>query len=464
MGSQLIAGIYTRLSYADDGTEERIERQEADCRQLADRLVWSVSEAHVFTDPARSAWQRNRKRPGWDALLLALEAGEIDAVLVYHGDRLIRQPYDLERLIGIADSKGVRIASPSGTRNLDSADDRFILRIEAAQACRESDNTSRRVKRAIKDRKAAGRPVGAGKRPYGFAQDRITHVPEEAENLAAAVDRLLAGQGKLGTLRWLNSVSSTTEGNPWAMVTLTNLLRSPRIAGLVRHEGELIPAVWEPIISVETWADLQALLDRLAKEHPGGGQERKYFLSGVATCPSGHGLSTKPTGGKRGKPSRIYWCRPPCETQVNRNVELLDAYVEGRVLQVLNDPVFIAEVMAPEASVAPEINALQRRRDDTRQQLESLVDFPDLDAGLLARTLAGFDRKIAELRARQTMSDRRRRLQRMAGISRQEWSELPVDVRADTVRCLFRVTVLPTTQRGPGFDPSAVDVERLPLE
>jgi len=460
----LLAGIYTRLSYADDGTLERIERQEADCRQLADRLAWAVSEDHVFKDPARSAWQRNRKRPGWDSLLAALEAGQITAVLVYHGDRLIRQPYDLERLISIADSKGVRIASPSGTRNLDSPDDRFILRIEAAQACRESDNTSRRVRRAVESRAAAGRPHG-GRRPFGFEADLITVRSVEAELLASAVDRLLSGQSERGVLRWLNSCSTTSTGGEWTGKTLGNLIKSPRIAGLVAHGGQLHPAVWDPIISVETWADVTALLRRRAEANPYPGRERKYLLSGVAVCPQGHALSTKPVGGRNRRNVKLYWCRTPgCPTRVGRNVELLDAYVEGRVLRVLQDPEFIAEVQAPEPSVAPEIEALQRRREETRRQLEDLAEFPDLDAGLLARTLVGFDRKIATLRARQATSERRRLLQRVAGVGSEEWADLPVDIRSETVRALFAVTVLPSARRGPGFDVDAVDLKRLPLD
>lgn len=459
------AGIYCRLSYRDDGTEERMERQEGDCRQIGNRLSWPISENHVFLDPARSAWQRNRRRPGWDAMLAAVEAGEIDALIVYHGDRLIRQPYDLERLLGIADSKGVRIASPSGTRNLDSADDRFILRIEAAQACKSSDDTSRRVRRAVKARAEQGRPTGGGVRAFGFEPGGMVRREAECEVLAAAVDRLLAGQSEGGVIRWLDTVSTTSQGNAWTRKSLVNILKSPRIAGLVPHDGELFPAAWEPIISVETWADVQALLRRRAEEHPYQGRERRYLLSGVAQCPTGHPLVTKPAGGRNRKDTRLYWCKElGCPTGVARNLPLLDRYVEGRVLRVLGDPEFVAEVMAPEPSVAPQIAALERRRDETKQQLEDLAEYPDLDPRLLAKTLAGFNRKIEALRNQQAMGSRRRLLSRMAGISAQEWAELPVDVRSDTVRALFRVVVLPSVQRGPGFDVNAVRLERLPLE
>lgn len=245
-----LAGIYCRLSYAPDGSIEKVERQEEDCRQLAHRLGWPVSDRHVYVDNSKSAWKRDRKRPRWDAMLEAIDNGEIDAVIVYHGDRLIRQPWDLEKLISIADSKGVRIASPSGTRNLDSPDDRFVLRIEAAQACRESDNISRRITRKIEARAAEGLSQNGGRRPFGYGVpvpgqtriridpdtgeeqqvpviDRDQVVPEEAAILREAAQRLLAGQSIGGVCQWMNGRCTTTEGGRWNGKNLKILLTSP---------------------------------------------------------------------------------------------------------------------------------------------------------------------------------------------------------------------------------------------
>lgn len=459
------AGIYCRLSYAPDGSLEKVERQEADCREVAQRLGWPVSDEHVFPDNNRSAWQRNRKRPQWDRMLEAINGGEIDAVIVYHGDRLIRQPFDLEKLLNVADSKGVRLASPSGTRNLDSPDDRFILRIEAAQACRESDNTSRRVLRGWAERAKAGRPSGGGKRAFGFEPGNEVRREPECEILAEAVDRLLAGQSEYGVLTWMDTVSTTSQGNPWHGKALKHLLLAPRIAGLVEHQGTLYEAVWEPIIPRETWEEVKLLLQRRAEEYGYHGRERKYLLSSGAECPSGHKLTTKPRGG-RGRPHvRIYWCATSgCTTRVGRDMRMLDAYVEGRVWRLLNDERFLAELESADPSVAVEIAELERRKDAARKQLEDLVNQPGVDVGLVAKSLAGFDQKIGELRGRAASSERRRLLRRVAGLSREEWAELPVDTRASVVAATYRVTVLPTALRGPGFDTSAIRMERLPLE
>ncbi len=67
-----------------------MDRQERLCREVADRLGLEIAAGCVFVDNNRSAWQRRRNRPGWDALLAAIRAAEVEHVIVYHPDRLMR--------------------------------------------------------------------------------------------------------------------------------------------------------------------------------------------------------------------------------------------------------------------------------------------------------------------------------------------------------------------------------------
>ncbi|MFE5090585.1 recombinase family protein [Streptomyces sp. NPDC056638] len=490
MTNPQLAGIYCRLSYAPDGSIEKVERQEEDCRGLAARLDWPVSDQHVYVDNSKSAWQRDRKRPAWDAMLAAVDAREIDSLIVYHGDRLIRQPYDLEKLIGIADSKGIRIASPSGTRSLDNPDDRFVLRIEAAQACRESDNLSRRLKRKIRANAEDGLAQAGGRRPFGYGvptgqtrtrrdretgeeyevpvYDRMQVVPEEARILREAAQRLLAGQTAYGVIQWMNSVSVTTEGGTWNTKNLRTLLTSPRVAGLVEHEGVLYPAQWEGIIEREVWVDLDAYYENVSKAFPYQGRRRTYLLSGVAECSGCTGkLRAKPTGGRNRKTSRIYYCADQrCAVKVGRNVDHLDTYVTGAVLGLLNDDGFRAELHAVngQEQLGAEIAALERRKEATRSQLGRLADDEELDPAVLALSLSSYDKKIAKLRAQMGLSARRRLLMRMVGVGVEAWEAEPIDIRSATVDALFRVVVHPTMLRGPGFDPGAVKLARKRLD
>src|SRR5262249_36805304 len=173
------AGVYCRLSEARTGDTTKVDDQERICRDLGGKLGWPVAE--VYVDNNRSAWQRNRKRKDWERMLADVDRGHINALLIYHGDRLIRQPFDLELLLNLAEDKGGRRSSPTGGRDLSNADDRFILRIEAAMACRESDNTSRRMKMGNQRRRRAGisNSGGQGGRLFGFRTDGIAQVPHE---------------------------------------------------------------------------------------------------------------------------------------------------------------------------------------------------------------------------------------------------------------------------------------------
>src|SRR5262249_39696768 len=109
---------------------------------------------------------------------------------------LIRQPLDLEVLIGLADGKGVRLAAPTGMRDLDNYDDRKIMRVEAAFACGESDSISRRRKNQYARWRREGRvrPGGRGGRAFGFATDGLTLIPAEVVVIQEAARRLLAGE------------------------------------------------------------------------------------------------------------------------------------------------------------------------------------------------------------------------------------------------------------------------------
>lgn len=468
------AGVYCRLSYSPDGSLEKVERQEADCRELAARLGWPVFR--VYPDNSRSAWKRGRKRPAWDRMLEDLDAGVIDGIIVYHGDRLIRQPWDLELLLQKADDRHLPLASPSGTRDLNSEDDRFILRIEAAQACRSSADTSRRVQRDNVARAERGAPSGGGNRPFGYGvpngregvtgkplYDLTQQNPEEAPVGAEAVRRFLAGQSQGGVIAWMNTVSTTTNGNRWTPAAWRSWVQTPRIAGLIEHKGTLVDGNWEGIITPEQREDVLALIKLNQEEYGYSGRERVHLCTGTITCSScSTYMWTKPVTG-RAPHARQYYCKnPACENRMSRNMRHVDEYVIGRALRRLNEKRFIAAVLADtdQPGVGAEITALERRKTADSAVLADLANHPEIDTALLVRGIASYDTKIAQLRAQLQTTTRERLLARMAGITREQWDLEPIDIRAATVHALFTIEVLPVTRRGPGFDPDSVQVRR----
>jgi site-specific DNA recombinase len=454
------AGIYTRMSLAIMNDPTKVEDQAQVSRDLAAGIHWQVADGcgypladGVYTDNSRSAWQRNRKRPGWDQLLADIDAGRLDAVIVYHGDRLVRQPYDLETLIGLADGKGIRLAAPTGMRDLDNTDDRFVLRILVAQACMESDNTSRRRKAQYARWRLEGRtrPGGRGGRAFGFATDGVTQLPGEAEAIRGAADRLLAGEPTGAIARGMTAAGwRTPAGGPFTHGTLRKMLARPRYAGLM-PDGENKGA-WEPVLDDrETWEAVCAVLDARAAGFGYATNARRWLLSGIARCGAcGSGLQIRPEHRRPGLTG--YGCvRPGCR-KVQRSAALLDEYVTARVVAKLGDPASPPGRLPP-GPAAGEFRALAQQRAEAEQLL---ADHTKGRADLLMRRLDSIDARLGQLRELAAGDAGARLRRRHAGLTIEEFRGLPLAVQRALVSACFTITVLPASRRGPGFNTADV--------
>lgn len=440
--SEVTTGIYCRISLASIGDTTKTDDQERICRDLADRLGWTVAE--VYTDHSQSAWKRNRKRDDWDRMLADVNAGKISGIIVYHGDRLIRQPWDLEVLLSLADSKGVRLASPTGVRSLDNADDRFILRIEAAQACRQSDDTSRRKKAGFERMRRQGlaRPGGAGGRAFGFAKDGRTHVPAETAIIRETAGAVLAGQSLGSVTRQLAARGVTTvTGKPISQDALQRILRYPRMAGLM-PDG-VSRAAWEPVLEREEWEELQAVL-AASTRIPNRGKGALHLLSGLARCGAGACGHVLWAGGSAGGPS--YKCMA-C-SKVSRNIVLLDAYVSAMTAGRLGLEANPQPRQLKNPGLAAEFAALTEARAELE---EVLADHARGRLPVLLARLDSLDKRLAELRDMAADGARARLLAQYAGIGAEGFGDLPLHVRRSLVGACFDVIVLPSSRRGSGF-------------
>src|SRR5690348_3663265 len=94
--AQVRAAIYCRISQDREGAGLGVDRQRSDCEALARKLGWDVVVA--YTDNDLSAYG-GKRRPGYRQLLDDLDAGRVNAVLVWHTDRLHRSPRELEEYV-----------------------------------------------------------------------------------------------------------------------------------------------------------------------------------------------------------------------------------------------------------------------------------------------------------------------------------------------------------------------------
>jgi DNA invertase Pin-like site-specific DNA recombinase len=448
------------------GDTTKTDDQERICRDLAGRLGWDVAadcgENGVYTDHSKSAWQRNRKRPGWDQMLADVKAGKVSGIVVYHGDRLVRRPEDLADLMRLAESKGVKLASPTGTRDLDT--ERLELWIRAAFAEEESQRTSERRKAQYERWRRDGkvRPGGRGGRAYGFKSDGMTHVPAECEVIREMARRVLAGETVGSVARDVSARGHRTPaGNEFGHGTVKKMLMRPRYAGLM-PDGES-KAAWEPVLDRQEWERVALVLEAKAGGFDYATNARRWLLSGIARCgreldggECGAPMRLNPSKGKDGRHVNGYQCtRKGCSTY--RSAELLDAYVTGRVLGALSSDE-TPEGRAPEPDMVPEWQALTTERAATEALLADYRKSAGRSALLMTR-LDQVDARMAELREREAGGARSRLLARYRGLTRAQWEALPLEVRRALVAACFTVTVLPASKRGPGFRVQDVRVE-----
>lgn len=447
------AGIYCRLSLAKYGDTTNVEDQEHICRELAKGRGWEV--ARVYTDNSRSAWQRRRHRPGWESMLADVEAGKLSAIVVYHGDRLVRQPYDLELLVNLAYGKGIKLASPTGTRDLSNDDDLFIVRIEAAAACRESANTSRRVKRDIARRGTRGvvNSGGRGGRLFGFATDGVTQEPGEIAIVREVCARVLAGEG-IRTLAadLARRGITTTAGRPMHPQAIRRMVDNPRYAGLM-PDG-ITRGAQEPALGRADWESANAVLAMHGADLAPGHNARRYLLSGIARCGAcSSGLQILSGTSRQ---VTAYRCIEPGCRKVYRSQELLDEYVITRVLAKLADPANPAAQQMAAAGLAVQFAALAAQRAETEAAIADPAKGPVL--GALVQRMESIDARIGQLRDLASGGARSRMLAQHAGLTREEFDALPLATRRALVSGCFSVVVHRATHRGPGFNSRDVEL------
>lgn len=454
------AAIYTRISRDDPKAKEKaagVQRQRRSCQALADDEGWQV--VATFSDNDTSAYT-GKRRPGFESLLEAIKDGQLDAVAVWHVDRLYRSLKDLERLIDVAEVAGISFKTVnSGEFDLSTSAGKMIARILGSVARQESEHHAERRRAANDEAATAGRWCGTGNRTFGYAVGGAI-LEQEAALLRHAADRVL-GKHSLGSIaaEWNSAGYTTTKGAKWTNLHLRRVLSNPRIAGLRVHRGQVLEGVtgdWEPIIDPVKWRGVVALLSDPARR-TGDAWERKYMLSGIARCGvcGGRLYATYPHGRKRGM---VYVCKDG--SHVGRLGEPLEEFVAIAVLEWLSRPDARLKLLGKEVDVAAlntERAALVARKDELGTLFgRNVIDAVQLENGTreLRAQMAVIDRELASV----TVISPAATLAAHRDEIYQRWEQLSPALQATVIAEVATVTVNKTAQGQRGFDPGSVDI------
>lgn len=453
------AAVYCRIS--SDPSESRlgVERQEADCRALADRKGWPVADLFIDNDLSAASGKR---RPEYERLLAAIEALEIDAVICWDLDRLHRRPIELEEFFNVCDKAGMhRLASVGGDVDLASGEGVMVARIRGAVAAEEVRKICQRTRRKKLEIAEAGRPSGGGRRPFGYEADLVTINTAEKDAVVEAAQRVLAGETLMAIIRdWNANGPPPVGGNIWRTNAIRQVLCAPRTAGLRQHQGEVLgEAVWPALLDRRTWERVRSELQDPARRR--NAEARKYLLSGDLTRCASCGVHMVGKPHRPGLPA--YAClvvNGGCGGN-SLMAEPLEELVVSMVLEAIDSPAFA-----------------KARREATHGEDAGVDDIVALDSNLAelaeiwaageitrAEWLTARKRIAARQEAARKALSRKRRdtaldcFAQRPGALRAEWDSLSLDRRRAIIAAVVDRVEIARARRGRNrFDCSRIKV------
>ena len=455
------AAIYARISSDPEGDRLGVNRQVEDCQRIASQRGWPVAD--VYVDDDISAYS-GKHRPEYRRMLDDMRSGSVDAVVVWHLDRLHRHPKELEEFFEVCDAAGVRsMASVTGDTDLATHDGRFLARILGAVARKESDDKSRRITRKHEEMARSGRLVRNSTRPFGYRDDFRAIEPAEADAIREAVARLRAGDSLRGIATdWNERGIGTVRGGPWGIQVLRRMLASARLSGQREYKGEIVATGdWPAIISPEETARVRALLNRATRAT--NRTVRRYLLAGgLLRCGQCDAvLVARPQADGQ----RRYICAkgpglPGCG-RVAIKADPLEAFIVDAVLYRLDTPELAA---ALEGASPPDDSGERANLAADKAQLEELANAYGEKQITFAEYLAA--RKPIEARieagkrslARLTRTEAITPYVGKASTLRESFAELPLTrQRAIVASVLDRITVRPAVPGRNVFDPGRLE-------
>lgn len=166
----MVIGIYPRKSVYRDNSDS-VQVQVQLCREYAGIIFKGKDLEFRIYDKDEGFSGKNMNRPSFKELMADIEAGELDAVVVYKLDRISRNVREFSAMYEIFQQHDVAFVSVKESFDTSTPMGRTVMYILAAFAQLERENTSERVADSMLSLGIAGKWTG-GKLPAGMTSIR----------------------------------------------------------------------------------------------------------------------------------------------------------------------------------------------------------------------------------------------------------------------------------------------------
>ena len=308
--------LYARLSNDDDPAQNSLQNQQEICRAFAEKNGWSI--AGSAADDNISGM--NFSRRGLDMLTAAVQAKQIDAVLVKDLSRLGRHRTQTALFIDFLREKQVRVISVTEGVDTFCEEDDLMIGVRGLMNDYYAKDIGKKIRAGYRQKQKDGLVITP---PFGYWKDKNTgqnRIDAEAAVTVQLIYSLyLQGCGQKEIARRLNAAGRKTPAQLraercgrevrhthktrdgqflWTYASVKNILVEEAYTGvLVNHRREYCggkaravnEADWlrhenfyPVIIEKADWKQVQALLKQQAR--PAVNNRTKHRYAGLLTC------------------------------------------------------------------------------------------------------------------------------------------------------------------------------------
>jgi len=359
--------IYTRKS-TEEGLEQEYNTLDAQ-RDAGEAYIKSQQHEGWVCSPTRyddgGYTGANMDRPALRRLLLDIEAGKVDCVVVYKVDRLSRSLLDFSRIMETFERRDVSFVSVTQAFNTASSMGRLVLNVLLSFAQFEREMISERTR----DKIAAARRKGkwSGGMPilgYTVVDTKLVIDEDEASRVRQIFAMYLERQSLLDVVKRLNSRGWRTKrwttrkgdlrgGRKFAKNSLYQLLTNVAYVGQVRYKDEVHDGEHAPIVAAEVFSQVQTLLQRNGRSG-GRGVRNKHgaLLRGLLRCAACECGMSHTYSAKGSRQYRYYVCTraqqrgwQECPSPSAPAGEI-ERFVVDQIKCIGRDPLVIKETLA----------------------------------------------------------------------------------------------------------------------
>lgn len=316
-------GIWIRVSTEDQAKGESPEHHEKRARYYAESRGWEVKVVyHLEAVSGKSVIHH----PEAKQMLRDIKSGAITGLIFSKLARLARNTKELLDFADLFRESNADLISLQEAIDTSTPAGRLFYTMIAAMAQWEREEIASRVAASVPIRAKLGKPLG-GQASFGYLWKDKTLVVDEKE---APVRKLiyelfLKHRRKKTTAKALNDMGyRTRSGSKFSITTIDRLIRDPTAKGEhlsnytkslgegkkweIKPSTEWVITPCPAIISEETWAECNQILDDQLKKRQSPGPKAVHLLSGYLYCTCGKKMYVF-------HENKVFACKP-CKTRI----------------------------------------------------------------------------------------------------------------------------------------------------